>query len=107
MSISPCRVAPASDDPLAAEDPQGVLRQILAAPVDPLLAAEDVVLAWLLRLPDDIDPAYAAGRILAVIAADPPGLPADDRLSCLLSEIARWPTDRLHHAKRRRLPMPQ
>src|SRR5687767_3171212 len=103
MSVDAVPALPVYGDPLAADDPHGALRQALAAPLDPLLTAEDVVLGWLLHLPGDVDPALAANRILA--ASGIAGL-GNERLSRLLTDIACWPADRLRHLQRRRLPFP-
>lgn len=102
MPVDPRGMPPAADDPLAADDPCGALRRGLLAPADPLLPAEDMVLAWLLHLSADIDPAHAAGRILDAVAATAAAPAADQRLTRLLAEIACWPAARLQGARRRR-----
>lgn len=89
--------ASAAADPLAREDPQGVLRLALAERCEPGVA-EDVLLAWLLRLPDGVDPARAAGRLLA---GAEPGRAGNQRLLALLAEVACWPMRRLGRLQRR------
>lgn len=105
-------------DALALDDPDGALRSALGAARDPAVAPEDIVLCWLLRLSDNVDPACAAGRILAAIAAppgDPPGDPSGDplgdppgdhRLTGLLAEVARWPAGRLRTLRHPARPRP-
>jgi len=78
-------------DPLALDDPEGTLRCALSAELDPLVAPEDVLLAWLLRLPDRLDPARAAARVIAGSARPV----QNQRLLDLLSEVAAWPPARL------------
>ena len=77
-------------DPLALEDPEGTMRYALAGRDPPGTPAEDVLLAWVLRLPDGVEPARAALRLLA--GAEQSG---NQRLRSLLAEVARWPRRRL------------
>jgi hypothetical protein len=84
-------------DELAAEDPQGDLRMALAGGLDPAIPPEDMVLSWLLRLPDGIDPATAARHVIATAGTATPGAEA---LRTLLVEVARWPAPRLAHLGR-------
>jgi len=86
------RPAAVTADPLAAEDPQGALRAALAGAFDPTTPAEDVMLGWLLRLPEPLDPAVAARQVIAAANTAPV---ANLRLLALLAEVARWPTARL------------
>lgn len=96
---TPCRAAfTPSVDPLAEHDPEGAVRAALIAPPDPHYAPEDVVLAWLLRLPDRIDPALAAAEILAARS----GADSNPPLRRLLAEVAAWPRDRLRSLRRHR-----
>lgn len=87
-------------DPLAVEDPQGALRMALSRRCEPA-AAEDVLLAWLLRLPDGVDPACAADRLLGGAEA---GRYSNQRLLALLAEVARWPMRRLGRLRHARAP---
>jgi len=66
--------------------------------------AEDAVLAWLVRLPDDTDPADAAGDILAAYAPDPTAQGDDlaTRVFALLAEIRDYPRGRLARVPRAR-----
>lgn len=89
--------SPDTPDPLAAEDPQGALRLALAGGLDPSIPPEDVVLSWLLRLPEGLDPAIAARHVIATAGAGTLGAEA---LRTLLIEVARWPASRLAHLGR-------
>lgn len=79
-------------------------------PPEPLEAtAEDAIVAWLLRLPDDRDPALAARELLdAYSPALAAGDPMADRLNVRLAQVAAYPRERLArvHAggRRRRRP---
>lgn len=91
--VSPALVpAAATGDPLAAEDPQGAMRAALAGAFDPTIPPEDMVLGWVLRLPETLDPAIAARQVIAAASA---ASVANLRLLALLAEVASWPTVRL------------
>jgi hypothetical protein len=79
-------------DPLAAADPQGALRAALLGQVDPALRAEEILLGWLLRLADGVDPAVAAGHVMEAVDR---GALRNGRLLDLLAEVASWPASRL------------
>lgn len=79
-------------DPLDLDDPQRRLRSALSGCVDPTVRPEDLLLDWLIGLADGIDPAAAAGR---VVAAVDPQTTRNDRLLSLLAEVAQWPLTRL------------
>ena len=93
--------AAVAGDKLAAEDPQGALRMALAGELDPAIPPEDMVLSWLLRLPDGLDPAVAARRVLAAAGTSTLG---NEPLRALLVEIARWPAPRLARLGRHDAP---
>lgn len=78
-------------DALALDDPDGALRSALCAARDPAVAPEDIVLCWLLRLSDNVDPAGAAARVIAGRA----GSVRNERLFELLTQVAKWPLHRL------------
>jgi hypothetical protein len=65
-------------------------------------AAEDAVLAWLVRLPEAMDPATAAGDLLQAYR---PGIVTDPlaaRVFALLEEIQSYPRPRLDRMARGR-----
>ena len=88
-----------------AYDPGWLIHRTLDETADHAGAsAEDAVLAWLVRLPDDTDPADAAGDILMAYAP----APGDDRdalaarIFALLAEIRDYPRSRLARVPRAR-----
>lgn len=90
------------------DDPGGLICQAIEAGPEFRGPAEDVFLAWSLRLEHDAGP--AAARLLAAhsLAAEPaegeaPPATEADRLIALLRQAARFPQDRIdQHLKRRR-----
>lgn len=85
-------------------DPQGLLAAALRRCFAPGRTAEDVLLAWLIGLPDDTDPAQAA-RVALHDYLDT--LPCDDparrrRMRTLLRNIVRYPGSRIVPARRPR-----
>jgi hypothetical protein len=88
-----------------AYDPGWLIHRTLDETADRTGAsAEDAVLAWLVRLPDDTDPADAARDILAVYA--PTHVDAGDdvarRIFALLAEVRDYPRGRLARVPRTR-----
>lgn len=88
---------PAADGGDAAEspdllDPQHHPGIALPGCIDPAVPPEDLLLDWLIGLPDGLDPAEAARRL---ITADGAETPRNDRLLVLLAEVAQWPLRRL------------
>jgi hypothetical protein len=87
------------------DDPGGLIREVLElGPAFPG-PAQDLLLAWMLRLEDDRDPAVVAGRLLEAygIASGPLPEGACGDLVKLLRETATYGADRLrrHGGKRR------
>jgi hypothetical protein len=79
------------------DDPGGLIREALNLGSDFPGPAEDVVLAWILRLGDERDPAEAAGRLIAdygLAEAVPEGA-ACRRLVEMLKETADFPAQRM------------
>jgi hypothetical protein len=71
-------------------------------PEDAAPSAEDAVLAWLVRLPEAMDPATAAGDLLRAYR---PGIVTDPlaaRVFALLEEIETYPRARLNRMPRGR-----
>jgi len=79
------------------EDPGGLIREVLEMGDDFPGPAEDVVLAWILRLGDDRDPANAAKSLIADYELDKGPLPggACGRLIEILKETASFPAQRM------------
>lgn len=73
-------------------DPGGLLRAAFVDGGRPV-GVRELVVIWLLRLPAEIDPAHAAGCLLAAQGAAPHGDATE--LRRLLEEIAVWPRERL------------
>jgi hypothetical protein len=91
--------------PAPACDPGWLLHRTLAAETATAEStAEEAVLAWLMRLPMDVDPARAAADLLPRL----PRAAADTmdtrgaRVLALLDEIQAYPVRRLHGMPRRR-----
>jgi len=86
------------------DDPGGLIGESLSCGAEFQGPAEDILLAWSLRLADDQDPAEVAARLLRANGHGdgplPPG-PAG-RLVQLLRETAASPRSRLHHRRPRR-----
>lgn len=109
MPLSPAdSCLPRCDEPAPWFDPGWLIRRTLAAEAEaePSGAAEDALLAWLIRLPDEHDPADAAARVLAVYR---PVTPRHDalaqRLFELLDQTQRYPRRhllRMHRDRRHR-----
>lgn len=93
-----------TDKPAPWYDPDGLLQGTLTArPGHPADAAEDTLLAWLLRLPDELDPAEAAESALRAFAPAGRRLNEDARrLTVLLEETRRYPRQRLARVATRR-----
>ncbi len=86
-------------EPLGSIDPQHRLGIALSGCIDPAIPSEDLLLDWLIGLPDGLDPAEAARRVIA--AADP-ATTRNDRLLALLVDVAQWPLPRLARLGRAR-----
>lgn len=79
------------------DDPGGLIREVLAQGDAFPGPAEDIVLAWILRLGDDRDPGEAAKRLIADYELDrePPPGGACGRLVAILRETAAFPAGRM------------
>ena len=79
------------------EDPGGLIREVLEMGEDFPGPAEDVVLAWILRLGQDQDPAEAAMRLIADYRLEQEAQPggACGRLIEMLKETAAYPAQRM------------
>lgn len=77
-------------------------RRRSAAIPPPLDCPEGALLAWLIGLPDGVDPARAALAALATAPLSEWDGPRQRRLRALLVEVSRNPGDRLPMPTRRR-----
>ena len=79
------------------DDPGGLIREVLELGEDFPGPAEDVVLAWILRLGQDRDPAEAAKRLIADYRLDRSPQPggACGRLIEMVKETATFPAQRM------------
>lgn len=79
------------------DDPGGLIREALKLGSEFPGPAEDLVLAWVLRLGDGRDPGEAAQRLIADYQLDqePPPPGACGRLVALLRETAAFPNRRM------------
>ena len=86
------------------DDPGGLIREVLNEGVSFQGPAEDILLAWTLRLSGDRDPAEVAGRLIEAygIGGDPAPEGACGRLITLLRETAASPRGQLHSRQPRR-----
>lgn len=87
------------------DDPGGLIKEVLDMGTEFPGPAEDILVAWMLRLGDDRDPADAAGRLIERygIAEGPPPDGACGRVVELLRQAASFPQERLaSHLERRR-----
>lgn len=81
-------------------DPTGCLARALAEEAPPRGRAEEVLLAWLIALPDGLDPAEAARALADCKPAH--GLPAETlRLFELIEQVARYPAAALSRRRAR------
>lgn len=80
-------------------DPQRRLGIALSGCIDPAVPPEDLLLDWLIGLPDGLDPAEAARRLIATAT---PATTRNERLLALLVEVAQWPLPRLARLGRAR-----
>jgi hypothetical protein len=87
-----------------AEDPQGLIRQVLAMGEEFPGPARDVLLSWLLELKDRVDPGSAAAILIERHSLSGPPFPATPRgeLIRLLHETMRYSTAELSEAGGRR-----
>src|SRR3546814_12884508 len=78
------------------DDPGGLIREVLQMGAEFPGPAEDVVLAWILRLGEGRDPGEAATRLITDYEPDrePPPPGACGRLVAILRETAELPTGR-------------
>lgn len=82
-------------------DPGWLLRRTLhVTPGKSGASPEEAIVAWLVRLPDDIEPAEAAGDVMRAYATPPGTDPVGTRLFELLDEIQRFPQERLTRMSR-------
>jgi hypothetical protein len=79
------------------DDPGGLIREVLLLGDEFQGAPEDIVLAWILRLGDDRDPAGAAKRLVADYRLDEHPQPggACGKLIEMLKETAAYPAQRM------------
>ena len=86
------------------DDPGGLIREVLETGEAFQGPAEDILLAWTLRLGDDRDPAEVAQRLIQAygIGDDPVPQGACGRLVTLLRETAASPRGQLHSRRPRR-----
>lgn len=79
------------------QDPGGVIREVLDMGADFTGPAKDVLLAWVLRLEDGLDPAAAARNLIGAygLADEPPAAGARGELITLLRETAAFGMERL------------
>ncbi len=87
-----------------ADDPGGLIREVLQSGEEFAGPAEDILLAWTLRLESDQDPALVAERLIATYRLDERPAPggACGRLIQLLRETAASPRGQLHSRQPRR-----
>ena len=87
-----------------AEDPHGLIRQVLAMGDEFPGPARDVLLSWLLELKDRIDPASAAATLIERHHLSGPPFPATPRgeLIRLLHETVRYSPAELRETGGRR-----
>ena len=79
-------------------DPKRLIRDALHTDWGSETQAEDILLAWLIDLPDGIDPAAAAVALLAFIDQHSRRIWNDsfaERLTTLLVEVSLYPRNRL------------
>jgi len=78
-------------------DPLGLMRDAFLTRSLASVRAEDLILAWLLSLPDEMDPAGAAHPVLSVFAYRSPAPTTEgrSRLTALLEEITLCPREQL------------
>jgi len=79
------------------DDPGGLIREVLELGPEFPGPAPDILLAWMLRLGEDQDPATIAGRLLKNYQVDAGPIPdgACGELVKLLRETATYGADRL------------
>jgi hypothetical protein len=79
------------------QDPGGVIREVLDMGADFPGPAKDVLLAWVLRLEDGLDPAAAARDLIETydLAEDAPAAGACAELITLLRETAAYGVERM------------
>ncbi|HEY2890960.1 MAG TPA: hypothetical protein VGJ31_10050 [Dongiaceae bacterium] len=87
-----------------AEDPQGLIRQVLAMGEEFPGPARDVLLSWLLELKDRVEPANAAATLIERHGLPGPPFAETPRgeLIRLLHETARYSAEELREAGGRR-----
>ena len=88
----------------SAEDPGGLIYEVLQAGDDYTGPAEDIILSWMLRLHDGQDPAATARHLLEAYGCNGGALPGGSagRLIQLLRETAAASQERLTKRSRRR-----
>lgn len=96
--------APAHGEPAPWFDPGWLIRRTLTAEAeDAPGVAEDALMAWLVRLSEEHDPAEAAAGVLRAYGPSAPDDdPLADRLFALLHETSRFSSDRLARMQPRR-----
>lgn len=96
--------APTPNPAKEPEDPQGLIRQVLAMGAEFPGPAGDVLLSWLLELKDRVDPAEAAASLIERHGLEGPPFPPGPlgELIRLLHETARFSPDQLREMGGRR-----
>ena len=79
------------------DDPGGLIREALDMGADFPGPAEDLILAWMLGLGVDRDPAHAARRLIDsyALADTPPPQDESGRIIEMLRQTAQFPKERL------------
>jgi len=89
-------------DYLAMVDPRHILSALAQSEVAlPRGTAEDALLSWLLSVPEQIDPAEAAGTMLELSIFEPDWDGEAGRMALLLRQVAEFPAHKLPPARRR------
>lgn len=84
-------------------DPGWLIQRTLDAAAEAAPAsAEDAIIAWLVRLPDGVDPAHAAAAVLRAYGPRAPDDPLTRRILARMAEIRDYPQDRLARLPRTR-----
>ncbi len=83
------------------DDPKSIIHQMVTIDSIQLSPAEDAILAWILSLPNELDPALAAKRLLTKYE----GLAAKSNEGALktlgfLRQTAEYPQSRLSNCRR-------
>ncbi len=85
------------------DDPGGLIKEVLNMGAEFPGPAQDILLAWMLRLGDEHDAAAAAGRLIETygLGDGPPPEGACGELVALLKQTAESPPEHLSGRRRR------